>query len=105
MKLKGLSPNEPIVENEQGGKQAHTPYGFHLVDAKAMFKLAEVLAYGANKYERDNWKKISAEIHLNHALQHAYAWMAGDNQDDHAGHFFCRAMMFLAMAISESEDK
>jgi hypothetical protein len=99
--LKGLSKDEPIVTNEKGGKQSKSLYGFHLLDAKAMFKLAEVLQYGATKYERDNWRKIPAEEHLNHAFQHAFAWMSGDTQDDHAGHFLCRAMMFVAMTLED----
>lgn len=102
-KVEGLSPDQPIATNEKGGKQSATPYGFHLLDAKAMFRLAEVLQYGATRYERDNWRKISAEDHLNHALQHAFGWMAGDDSDDHAGHFLCRAMMFAAMVIAEEE--
>lgn len=99
--LKGLSKDEPIISNSEGGKQSAVPYGFHLIDPKAMFKLAEVLQYGATKYERDNWRKIPAEEHLNHAFIHAFAWMTGDKQDDHAGHFFCRAMMFLAMTLED----
>ncbi|MFA5151497.1 MAG: dATP/dGTP diphosphohydrolase domain-containing protein [Clostridia bacterium] len=103
--IKGMSQNEEIEVNKNGGKQSKMGYGFHLADPKAMFRLSEVLYKGVNKYERDNWRKISAEEHLNHALAHAYAWMAKDGQDDHAGHFFCRAMMFLAMDITEKESK
>ena len=99
--LKGLSKDEPIITNKNGGKQSQTPYGFHLLDAKAMFKLAEVLAYGASKYERDNWRKISTEEHINHALQHIFAYMAKDKQDDHLGHAFCRLMMALAVEIGQ----
>ena len=102
--IPGVGPDAQIATNEKGGKQSATPYAFHLVDPKAMFKLAEVLQYGATRYERDNWRKISAEDHLNHLLHHAYAWMAGDKSDDHVGHLFCRGMMFAAMAIAEQEE-
>jgi len=101
--LKGLSKDEPIITNKKGGKQSHSPYGFHLLDARAMFKLAEVLAYGATRYERDNWRKISTEEHLNHALQHIFAWMADDKQDDHLGHAFCRLMMALAIDLERNK--
>lgn len=101
--IAGVGPDAAIATNERGGKQSATPYGFTLIDGKAMFKLAEVLAYGAKRYARDNWRLISSEDHLNHALQHAFAYMAGDRQDDHAGHFLCRAMMWVACLEAEKE--
>jgi len=92
----GVSPNEPTVTNEQGGKQSKVAYGFHLIDYDALFALAQVLQYGASRYERDNWRKIPAEEHFNHMMIHALAWLKGDTQDDHLGHMFCRAMMMYA---------
>lgn len=94
--IKGISPDEPITTNERGGQQSATPYGFHLIDAPAMFALAKVLAEGAERYERDNWRKVDCEEHINHALQHIYAHMAGDTQDEHLEHAFCRLMMAVA---------
>jgi hypothetical protein len=76
--LKGVSPNAEIVANEHGGKQSKTAYGFHLIDADAILSLAEVLQYGASRYERDNWRKIPSEEHLNHMMIHYYAWLKGD---------------------------
>jgi hypothetical protein len=102
-KISGVSPDAPIVENEKGGKQSKTPYGFNLLAPRAMFRLAEVMRYGATRYARDNWRKISADDHVNHLLQHVFAWMAGDRSDDHVGHTLARAMMFAEMAMEESE--
>ncbi len=99
--IPGLGPGTEIATNEKGGKQSKSPYGFHLMDARAMFKLAEVLAYGASKYERDNWRKITTGDHLNHALQHIFGYMAGDTQDDHLGHAFCRLMMAIGVDTKE----
>ena len=96
--LKGLSPDTPIVANDKGGKQSKVEYAFHLCDYDALFALAEVLQYGAGRYERDNWRKIPAEEHSNHMLIHALAYLKGDKQDDHLGHMFCRAMMMYATA-------
>lgn len=103
--LKGLSPDAEIVINTQGGKQSKVEYGFHLCDYDALFALAEVLQYGASRYERDNWRKIPAEEHFNHMLIHALAYLSGDTQDDHLGHMFCRAMMFYATAKAEETDR
>jgi len=103
--IKGVSPTAPIVTNEKGGKQSQTAYGFHLIDADAILSLAEVLQYGASRYERDNWRRIPAEEHFNHMMIHYYAWAKGDTTDDHLGHFFCRAMMLYAVGKVEKKEK
>lgn len=103
--LKGLSPDAEIITNSDGGKQSKVEYGFHLCDYGALFALAEVLQYGASRYERDNWRKIPAEEHFNHMMIHALAYLSGDKQDDHLGHMFCRAMMFYATAKAEEANK
>ena len=92
----GVEPDAPVVENENGGKQSDTPYGFHLVPTSAIFDAAKVLKYGADKYgetfEHRNYTKIDTVEHLNHAIQHIYAFLAGDTQDDHLGHAIVRLM-------------
>ena len=104
--IKGVSPNAEIVVNEHGGKQSKTAYGFHLIDADAILSLAEVLQYGASRYERDNWRRIPSEEHFNHMMIHYYAWLKGDTTDDHLGHFFCGAMMLYAVGkAEEAKDK
>ena len=100
--VKGVDPNAPIITNEKGGKQSESKYAFHLIDDEAILALAERLAYGAKRYERDNWRKIPAEEHWNHCCVHWYAWKAEDKTDDHLAAFFCRAMMAFACAKEES---
>lgn len=103
--VKGVSPDTPIVANEQGGKQSKTAYGFHLCDTGAMLALAETLQYGATRYARDNWRKIPSEEHFNHMLIHWYAYISGDRSDNHLAHMFCRAMMAYATARAEEAGK
>lgn len=92
-----LSPDAPLVENEKGGVQSRLEYSFNLLDPKAMFAIAKVMYQGEQKYkDRDNWKRINSEDHINHALVHIYAHLAGDAQDDHLEHAFCRLMMAVA---------
>ena len=92
----GVEPDAPIVENENGGKQSDTPYGFHLLPISALFDAAKVAKYGADKYgetfSNRNYTKIPTIEHLNHAIQHIYAFLAGDTQDDHLGHAIVRLM-------------
>jgi len=94
--IPGVGPDAPPYTNERGGKQSATPYRFDLIDARAMFRLAEITGYGASKYGADNWRKLDIEDNINHAIQHLYAWLAGDRQDDHLAHAFCRCMFATA---------
>ena len=92
----GVEPEAPVIMNENGGKQSDTPYGFHLLPISALFDAAKVAKYGADKYgetfDKRNYTKIPVTDHLNHAVQHIYAFLAGDTQDDHLGHAIVRLM-------------
>ena len=100
--IKGVEPDAPIIENEHGGKQSDTPYAFHMLPTSAVFGAAEVCAYGAKKYgetvSNRNYVKIPTEEHINHAIQHLYAYLAGDTQDDHLGHAVVRCMFAYDVA-------
>ncbi len=97
VEVKGVGKDAPMVVNEHGGKQSKVEYAFDQLDPQAMFQLAGILQKGAEKYGRDNWKRITPEEHLNHALQHIFAHLAGDKQDDHLGHAFCRLMFAIVV--------
>lgn len=101
VRISGVGPDVPQVVNENGGAQSATPYRFDLLDPIVMFRLAKVIGLGAEKYGDDNWSRISVEDHLNHAVQHIYAWLAGDAQEDHLGHALCRVV--LAAAVEQTE--
>lgn len=96
-----LSPDAPIVTNAQGGSQSQLDLRFDLLDTKAMFRLASILNYGANKYGDNNWRNIPTRDHINHALTHIFAYLQNDQQDDHLGHAFCRLMMALGTEKEE----
>ena len=67
-----------------------------------MIKIAKVLQVGAERYAPNNWRLIPQEEHINHALIHIIAHLAGDTQDEHLDHALCRLMM--AYATEKSED-
>lgn len=102
-KVLGVGKNQSLETNAQGGKQSRSEYAFHLIPPEALLALAKVFAEGAQKYERNNWQKIPAEEHFNHMLIHYYAAVLGDTQDDHLGHFLCRAVMAYFMMQKEGE--
>ena len=65
-------------------------------EVKQIINIAKVLQYGASRYAPNNWRLIPEEEHLNHALIHLVAHIAGDKQDDHIEHAMCRLMMAYA---------
>ena len=103
----GVEPDAPVITNDNGGKQSKTPYGFHLLPISALFDAAKVAKEGADKYgetfDHRNYTKIDTEDHLNHALQHIYAFLAGDKQDDHLGHAIVRLM--FAYDVNNRKDR
>lgn len=71
---------------------------------KQLTRIASVLQYGASRYEPNNWRLIPQEEHINHALIHIIAHLAGDTQDDHLDHALCRLMMAYATEVSDGFD-
>lgn len=107
-RIVGVEADAPVIENENGGKQSDTPYGFHMLPVSALFDAAKVAKYGADKYgetiDQRNYVKIPTVDHLNHAIQHIYAWLAGDRQDDHLGHAIVRLMFAYDVNERSLED-
>lgn len=101
--VKGMDKDAPTVTNASGASQSHLPYRFDLFDGPAMFRMAEVLDEGARKYGENNWRGIPVEDHLNHMIAHAYAYLSGDDSDDHLSHVMCRAMFAQACQITDDE--
>jgi len=105
-KITGVGPDAETVTNEQGGKQSKVLYAFDALDPKAMFAMCKVLHEGRQKYGDDeNWRKISAREHINHAIIHFMAYLAGDTSDEHLSHAMCRAMMATAVDMNDTKDK
>lgn len=87
-----LSKDAPLEVTPQGGKHSKIGMAFHHLDAGLMLTLASILYQGGAKYGRNNWKNISVEDHLNHALTHIFGFLSGDTQDDHLSHAILRVM-------------
>lgn len=91
----GVGPDAEIVTNDNGAKQSKVEHRLDLVPADAIFRMGETLKVGAERYAEWNWTGIPTTDHINHALIHLYAFLAGDTQDDHLGHAITR----IAFAI------
>ena len=99
--LRGVGPEAPVVTNAAGGRQSLHRWRFDLIDAHALFVLGRILDYGARKYGANNWRRIPVEDHINAAVMHFYAYLAGDRQDDHLGHALARATFALGVALAD----
>jgi len=93
MEIKGIGKDAEVIINEQGGKQSKCIGRADLLPALSLIAVSKILDDGAVKYGIDNWRKIDSRSHLNHAMLHILAYLAGDIQDDHLGHATCRMMM------------
>jgi len=76
-----------------GGK---LEYG--LLPPLALEETVKVLTFGAQKYERDNWKKVpdSKRRYFDAMERHIWAWKKGEQMDPESGiHHLAHAMCCL----------
>lgn len=75
-----------------------------LLDRKAMEQLAQVLTFGAEKYEAHNWRKgINTSRLVSAALRHLHAFNDGETLDPesnlpHVAHAMCNCMFLLGLS-------
>lgn len=98
--IDGIGPDAAMETNERGGKQSATPYRVDLIPPLAVLHVAKVSKYGAASHGVNNWHRIPSADHLNHALAHIFAHLAGDTQDDHLGHAAWRVLAALDQSLS-----
>src|SRR5258708_6806675 len=100
--IQGVGKDAPVETLPGGGRQTTVPARLELIDGVAMMRVGRVLKEGREKYGEDipgqeQWKLIPVRAHLNKALIHIYSYLAGDTQDEHLDHAFCRIMMAVAV--------
>lgn len=89
-----------------GGK---LQYG--LLPPLALKATVEVLSYGAEKYEPDNWQKVpdAKRRYFDAAMRHLWAWKEGEAVDseselDHLSHAMCNIMFLYEHDVKYSKD-
>jgi len=94
--------NEEEEVNADGGRQSPTDLDYTLLPVKAIDMVGLLMTEAAAKYERDNWRKISARDHINHAIRHAFMWIRNGNNDELV-RAACRMLFALETQNSDVE--
>ena len=90
-----------LEKNKYEGIQSKLDCDFTLIPPKAMLALAEVAKYGETKYGgtrgTPNYRKISIDSHINHAMHHLVQYLDNDKKEDHLSHALCRLAFCVAL--------
>jgi hypothetical protein len=78
-------------------------YRSELLPPRALLEVARVLKAGAVRHGVDAWRRIPQPEHLNHALTHLFALLAGDGTEPHLAHAACRLMFALDLSVARPD--
>lgn len=93
-------PPPPTASKEMALRFNKDKRKWSLVHFKSLEPMVEVLEFGAEKYEPDNWKKgLDKKEILESMMRHLGALMDGEEYDpesgiNHIGHIMCNAMFY-----------
>ena len=101
--------DQKVVGKGGGIKNDKGKARWSLVPLDTIEGIADVLTYGAKKYEDHNWKKMGWDRNFDALLRHLAKWLAGEECDDESGlhhldHALCD-LMFVRWYIKYKGDK
>lgn len=85
---------------------------YGLIPPLAMKEMVKVLTFGAQKYERDNWKRVpdSKRRYFDALERHIWAWKMGEQNDsetgiNHLAHAMCCLFFLYEHDVLYSKDE
>jgi hypothetical protein len=97
MRVSTVSGRWPDDVTKGGGVHAHVEGRYDLVPPEAIRAIAVVMEEGVkNGRDASNWRKVTLDVQINHALAHLVAHLMGEEDEDHLAHALTR----LAMAVA-----
>ena len=103
-----------IETNARGGKQSVIKGQMSELPPLALIEVSAVMALGAKRYPREpdgtpNWHRINCYSNLDHALEHAFNFLAERNRPERnvdymreeLSHFAARALMAMEQFLRE----
>lgn len=108
--------SQASVAEMAAGKGTKDDWGkppVQLLPVEALESVADVLAFGARKYDANNWRngmKLSRCVGA--AIRHCFAWLRGEDNDPESGlphlaHAGCMILFALNLALTRdgSDDR
>ena len=97
------------VETSGGIRNDADKPDWSLLPLKTIEGLVKVLTYGAKKYSRDNWKKVSNERNFAALMRHLSKWQDGEEFDPESGlhhldHALCDLMFIRHNIVPHKND-
>jgi len=104
-KVEDLWPEINGREPEQGTKHDYGKPRPELLPAKTLLEVSAVLAFGAQKYAPDNWRKVPdlKNRYMGAALRHLLAYQAGESKDPETGYSHLAHAICSLMYVREDE--
>ena len=103
MAFNNMTNNNPGRKNDQGKNR------LDLIEPEFIEGVGEVLTFGAEKYEPNNWQKVEdpEDRYYAAALRHLMAWRKGEATDEESGlsHLKHAATNLMFLLHFEEEEK
>lgn len=102
----------PLCSATTGRKFDVLKPDYSLLPFDAIEPVVDVLTYGANKYERDNWRRVknADQRYIAAALRHISAYQRGEELDQetlmpHVAHAVCCLLFILGKKDHEQDER